>query len=793
MNKIYLVFYVCMLITIQNSIAQSEYTQTLRGRIIDKDSYTPLVGATIILLDSAVTRGTIADEDGYFTLNGVPVGRCGISVSFVGYKPQVINNLILKSGKELIINIELEENIEEMEEIVVRAFTGKENPLNDMAVISARSFSVEETEKYAGSWGDPSRMAANFAGVFIAGDQRNDIIIRGNSPTGLIWQLEGIPIPSPNHFDALGATGGPVSILNNNLLGRSDFLTSAFPAEYGNGISGVFDIKMRNGNNQKHEFTGQISFAGFELDAEGPISKKTKASYLISARYSMLDLISEFLWIEFVPRYKDLSFKLNFPNKKGNFSVFGFGGLSKIEMVEEDSLGTTEQIKREIQGVSGSTTVLLGAKNIYFINDNFRLINSLAISTRRPGYVADSLVNGDITQRIFKNEDTENRVLVSSKIIGKINSKNSLSAGVNIENCHIKTYIQDSEYFIEEDSMVLYDSYEEENGNLNLLQSYLQWKHKFSNSLTLNTGLHYQHFLFNNSISLEPRVGLKYRVVKNQAISIGYGLHSQLQPLFYYFIRTRIFDPNSTDYSYIETNHDLDYTKSHQVVLGYDWSVTPNFRLKVETYYQQLFNVPVEENKSHRSLINEGADFYLSRIDSLVNKGKGKNYGVEFTVEKFLSKNYYFLITTSIFDSKYEGSDNKERNTVYNGNYVINALTGYEHSINNRSSLQFNVKFVTAGGRRIIPLNVEQTLEKEENVYNYGRAYEPQIPAYFRLDGRISYLRHSKKITQEWAIDLTNITDHLNEFGRSYSTSKGKIITNYQQRFLPVGLYRINF
>ncbi len=793
MNRIYSVCCICLHMAVNNSVTATDYTQTIRGRIIDRDSYMPLVGATVVLLDSTVMKGTITDKDGYFNLEGIPVGRCGISVSYIGYKPQIINNLILKSGKELIINIELEENIEEMEEVVIRAFSGKENPVNDMAVISARSFTIEETEKYAGSWGDPSRMAANFAGVFSAGDQRNDIIIRGNSPIGLIWQFEGIPIPSPNHFDALGATGGPVSILNNNLLSRSDFFTSAFPAEYGNGTSGVFDIRMRNGNNGKHEFTGQMGFAGFEVGAEGPISRKTKASYLVSARYSMLDLVSEFLWIKDVPRYKDLSFKLNFPNKKGNISVFGLGGFSKIIMTEEDSVNSTEGISREIQGVSGSGTGVAGAKHTYFINDNIRLVNTLAISTRRPYYIADSIVNDNETLRLMKNDDAENRLIISSKISGKLNTKNSFSAGICFENCMISTYFQESEYFIEEDSMVSYDPYKEENKNLNLFQSHLQWKHRFNNYLTMNTGLHYQHFLFNNSISVEPRIGIKYQFIKNQSVSVGYGLHSQLQPLFYYFVKTRIFAPNSSDYSYIETNHDLGFTKSNQFVLSYDWSITSNFRLKMETYYQLLFDVPVEEKESYVSLINEGAGFYLARIDSLVNRGTGKNYGIEFTLEKFLNRNYYFLITTSLFNSRYRGSDNIERNTVYNGNYVVNALAGYEYIINNRSSLQFNIKLVTAGGRRIIPLDEARSMEKKESVYIYERAYEPQVPSYFRLDGRISYLRHSKRITQEWAVDLTNITDQKNEYERFYNSMTGRITTMYQQEFLILGFYRINF
>lgn len=254
--------------------SQQTITQTVRGTVIDMQTLTPLPGANVILLNSDPIIGVSADENGRFRLENIPVGRIGIRVTFLGYKDVFMTSLDLLAGKELVLKIEMEEVAIMSEEVVITANSEKDNPINDMASVSARSFTVEETERFAGSRNDVSRMASNYAGVRGTDDSRNDIIIRGNSPSGLLWRLEGVDIPNPNHYGSTESTGGPVSILNNNQLANSDFMTGAFPAEYGNAISGVFDLKMRNGNDEKHEFLGQIGFNGFEFGAEGPISRE---------------------------------------------------------------------------------------------------------------------------------------------------------------------------------------------------------------------------------------------------------------------------------------------------------------------------------------------------------------------------------------------------------------------------------------------------------------------------------------------------------------------------------------
>lgn len=303
----------------------SQTTQNIRGTVADIDSKAPLIGANVLVVGSDPMLGASTDVNGNFSIKNVPIGRHTLQISYIGYNCKTLSNIELSSGKELILNITLQQTVE-MKEVTVTAEKEKEKFINKMATVSARTLSVEESMRYAGTLNDVARMAQNFAGVQGANDSRNDIIIRGNSPTGVLYRMEDIDIPNPNHFALNGTTGGPISIINNNALDNSDFMTGAFPAEYGNALAGVFDLKLRNGNNQNHEFLGQIGFNGAEFMAEGPINKEKFSSYLVSYRYSTLKVF-QLMGVNFgtgttVPDYQDAVFKINLPNKKGQ-TTFG--------------------------------------------------------------------------------------------------------------------------------------------------------------------------------------------------------------------------------------------------------------------------------------------------------------------------------------------------------------------------------------------------------------------------------------------------------------------------------------
>lgn len=775
--------------------ALSQPTQNIWGKVVDQESQKPLPYATVMILEAGPITGVTTGEDGTFIIEDVPVGRYNVLVSYTGYESFIMKEVLCESGKQGFLDIGLKESVIELGEVSI-ANVNKDETVNAMAGVSARSFTVEETEKYAGSWGDPARMASNYAGVFTNSDIYNFIVIRGNSPNGLIWRMEGIPIPNPNHFDFPGLTGGPISMINNNVLAQSDFLSGAFPSEYSNGISGVFDLRMRNGNSKKHEFVAQVGLLALEFGAEGPFSKMSNASFVINYRHSTLGLVKDLLWVEEKPNYQDLSFKLNFPLKKGNFSVFGLAGTSNIAGSEEDTASAGWDVALGRGERTGSKTGVIGLNYVHFFSDRTRLVSNLSLSLSNSWERLDSLVDGKYTKLLGDDKFKQDRWLVSSKLIRKFNAKNIATVGVKLED-HFVEYYEHYESIIysspEVDSVVLLPPWVSSEDNLFVLQGFAEWKHRFSNNLTLYGGVNFQYFFMNQSYALEPRANLKWRFRKNQSLSIGYGLHSQLQPFFYYLVKTPLSDDLWDRDDFVQTNRELEFTKSHQLALGYDYSISQNLRLKAEVYYQSLFNVPVETKESSLSLINGGAGDEFRYMDSLVNNGTGRNTGVEITLEKFLSNRYYFLITASVLDSRYEGSDGITRNTRFNIHYNFNALIGYEYPISERSSLNFNIRAVTAGGRRVIPLDEEQTIEQGENVYILEESFELQLAPYARLDTRVGYKLNGKKASHEIAVDLTNITNRPNEYSQAYNSTTNQIEMQYQQGFFVIAYYRIRF
>ena len=764
-----------------------ELTQTLRGRVIDAFTDLPLPGATIVILDSNPLRGTATDLDGNFRLDKIPVGRLSIEASMMGYKSVTMHNLLVQSGRELVVEIKLQEQVFALEDVVIKPDFRKDRAINEMAIVSARSFTVDETERYAGSLGDPSRMATNFAGVSSVSDQRNDIIIRGNSPLGLLWRLEGVEIPNPNHFGSLGSTGGPISMLNNNLLANSDFYTAAFPSEYGNALAGAFDLRMRNGNSQKHEFLGQVGFNGFELGAEGPFSNRKRSSYLANFRYSTLEVLQKagmsFGTGAAIPQYKDLSFKLNFPLKKGRLSVFGLGGDNSIAML--DSQGDDAQY-----GFSGTDLYynnrmgVIGFNHVHFLEKESRITSNFSI-TGIQGTVDIYDLSSESIQQTIRENLWEVKYSLSSKYVKRFNARNFISTGIVADLFEVN--YQGDAYNENKDQ---YFHYLRSMGNTSSLRLFADWQHRFSDELSLNTGLHASWLFLNDSYAAEPRVGLKWEFTPGRSLNLGAGIHSQTQMKGVYFSQ-RLTDTLALHYE--KTNENLDLSKSLHLVAGYDHLLGEGHRLKAEVYYQKLYNIPVAWRRPEFSLLSQGGAFSFWLFDNMENKGIGENKGIELTLEKFLQEGFYYLITASVYDAGYRGYDGVWRNSAFNNNFVVNALTGYEWKLGRSSLLSVDLKMVYAGGNRFLEIDEERSLADNAARYKWDEAYSKRYPDYFRLNGRITWRLNRSNINHEWALDLQNMTNQKNIFTQTWNSQKQVISTAYQMSFMPMMTYRVYF
>lgn len=765
----------------------ASFTQTIKGVVLDEQSGNVLAGITVSIENKTV----VTDGKGIFVLEKISIGRQNIKASAVGYEETIIANVEVTSSKETVLEIKLKEKVQKMDEVVLKTGKSKTKALNETAVVSARQLSTDEAFKYAGTRNDPSRMAQNFAGVSGTNDGRNDIIIRGNSPAGVLWRMDGIDIPNPNHFSTLGSTGGPVSILNINTLKNSDFITSAFPSQYGNAIAGVFDLRLRNGNADKNEFTGQMGFNGFEFGAEGPLSKSNKSSYLVDYRYSMVAALQK-LGLKFgtgsaTPYYQDATFKINLPTSKaGTFSIFGLGGESHIHFLPEsqgkDNLYSSNdgtQRDRNFKSLTG----VVGLSHLYFYNSNTSAKTTFAVSGFSSKYDEAIVETGKENKPAFYRKNDIVKYSISHTFNKKINAKNQFTAGLIADANKIKLH---QDYIKDGDSVL--SNLLDVNETAVLLKGFANFSHRFTGNLSTNIGLYAQDFTVNNSISIEPRWNIKYQFKQNQSLSFGAGLHSQTQPMEVYFYQSR------NNLGQIElTNKELDFVKSIHSALGYDVSFTKYFRLKAELYGQYIYNAAVEKTPSSFSMLNTGSDFGFPDKTNLVNNGKGCNYGIELTAERFLHKGFYYLLTLSLFESKYKGSDNVWRSTAFNSNYVTNVLAGKEWKLNEKTTFGIDTKLTVTGGQRYKPFDIAASKTAGYIIYKDNEAYSLQNDTYLRWDLKFSYTRNLRKVTQKWYIDLQNLTNRENIYIRTLNPKTGVESQINQMGLFPNINYQITF
>lgn len=767
--------------------------QVIRGKVVDKLTQMALPGATVVLQNSEPLLATSTGSNGAFRISNVPLGRQAVLVTYVGYHPVRVNNLLVNAAREVVLHIELEEKAEVTGEVTVYGNQRKGRALNQMAGVSARAVTVEEAGRYAGSREDIARMAMNFAGVSGANDQRNDIIIRGNTPSGILWRLEDVDIPNPNHFAAAGTTGGPVGMLNNNTLRNSDFFTGAFPAEYGNALSGVFDLNMREGNNQKYEFLGQIGFNGFELGAEGPFKPESRSSFLANYRYSTLQVF-DLLGISFgtsgIPKYQDLNTKLNFPMNKGKMSWFALGGKSSISMVDNDDNSADLYTSEGMSLTSGSELIATGLNYSHFHNENTYSNYILSYVFQNTFTTLDQLSINMVPEFRYREDNVEERISLKVIFNKKFNRKLSKRTGITINRYShtLNTRQMESDDNRWEDMLNNRKSFIE---GPTLFNAYSQIVYKFSDNFEIKPGISMMHFNLNKSFSLEPRLSASLNIGRNASINAGYGKHARLQSMVTYYLET-LNENNQV----VLDNKSLDFTKTHHWVLGVDALLSRQLRFRAESYYQYLYDVPVEKEPSSFSLVNSGSGWGLNTRSSMINAGEAWNYGLEFTLEKFYHKQYYFLTTLSLFESKYRASDGKIRNSAFNGKFVFNALAGKEFQLNESGTFVIDAKVTWAGGKRYTPIDIEESKRSTDafgTAYHDDLAWSLQFPDYIKADIKLGYRKDGKKVSQLWEFYIENVTNHKNPINQLYSKNKDEVETIYQLGFFPLFNYRIYF
>jgi len=732
--------------------------QNIRGRLLDKHTQQPISFADIYL--SPANLIAQSDSIGNFSFFKLPLNSYQLRIRALGYQELSLPKIELIAGKESYVAIELEENPIFLQEASVQAEKPKDLAKNEFALVSTRQFSLLEAQRYAGGFQDPARMALNFAGVTNAGsDQNNEIIIRGNSPKGLLWRMEGIEIPNPNHFgDGQGSTSGIISMINSTSLANSDFMSGAFPAEYGNASSGVFDLSLRRGNNLQREWMATLSVVGLDVASEGPIGQNG-GSYRLGFRYSTLEILLKSGLVNinsgnFKPAYRDLNYLIELPTKKsGSFTLWGIAGANNTE----DLKTTTNDYTNSYLAVGGISHKLPLKRG------HWKTV--LAYTTE-----STEIIHEDFNVKTREQTYQYPSWRLNTYYLHRFNSTTQLKIGIN--GSQLAYHLNENRNKI---------NYLNEDAETYYWQQFVQLNKKWTAQLSMTAGIHHYQFELNKAEGWEPRFALSWNTNSGGRFSLGMGLHSRLEPISVYFYKKYIGKIAEMPNQSIKPAVSL-----HQVI-SYDQRLGEKTRLKIEAYLQNISQAPVDSNRnSSFSLLN-----YSSGIPTQVleNVGKGENKGIELTLERFLSNDVYYLITASIFDTKYQAKKNVWYNTQFNNNYAANLLVGKDF----RQKISVNLRFLVRGGNRYTPINVAESIKRNTTVLTSSQMMEAQYPTFQRLDFSVAYKLNRKQHTWTFRADFQNILNTNNIIEERYDGNAKALSYRYALPLIPILSTRVDF
>ncbi len=750
-------------------------TQTIRGQVTYIASGSPIPGVNVILEGHEPLIGTTTDAEGYFRISGVPVGRHSVRFSSIGFETQMIRDVLVTSAREIVLDVTLRESVTEMDALVVTPEMSKEQPLNIMAVSSARLLSMEEASRYAGGFDDPARLASSFAGV--AGNLAdNAIVIRGNAPKGLLWRMEGVDIPTPSHFaNIVTMGGGGITALSSQMISDSDFYTGAFPAEFGNALSGVFDLNIRNGNIQQHEHTAKIGAIGIDVASEGPVSSTWNASYLVNYRFSTFSLIAPLLPEDAGDiRYQNLSFKFNFPTSStGTFSVWGLGASDRSGQSADETPANWVYNQDREDADSPTRFGATGLRHRVLLGDKANLISTIAVSGNGLRWEIDRYSDDGLLLYPREYVRNESGKLTAKTVLNfNFGPRHTNRSGITVNRLG---YTQNIRYSDNPDTPL--QTIADESGHSYLYQGFSQSRFDFGH-IVLIGGVYFQHFELTGTSSAEPRIGIQFRQGQN-LYSLSYGRHSQVEPLSIYFSHP--------------DNRQLELAKADHFVAGFSRMMNPDFQLKVEAYYQYLSNVPVINNTSF-SVLNLELDWFIN--DPLRNSGAGRNYGLELTLERYLSQGWHGLVTGSLFQSEYKGGDGIWRDTRFNRGYTLVLLGGKEWEFRRENKVRFlsvNGRINFMGGKRISPVDEQRSHTEREVFYDESRAFSKREPTVLYSDVTVELRTNRRNISTVWSLQIINLSGYEEFYEYRYNLRDDTIDEEREMILIPNISYKIEF
>ena len=783
--------------------AVSMQAETLRGTVKDAITGEPLIGATVKIVELE-NAAAIADIDGKYQINLAKGGRYTIEANYVGYEPSVTKEILISGAKEVVLDITLRENSTELKEVVVRPRVNKEATVNPTVLTGGVMLSMEEASRFAGGYNDPARLVMSFAGVSGEADG-SGLSIHGNAPERMQYRIEGVEVFTPNHFNDLWNAGyGLVSALNSNVIGNSDFFTSTFNANYNNALSGVFDVKMRPGNNTKYENILQIGTVSEELTLEGPISRKHNSSYIVNYRYGFTSLVDKLGLIDTDGShmsFQDFSWKLNFPTKRaGTFSVFGLGFFDtnwdermKIKDTHSayDASDSDSKLAQLLAGVSHK--ILLGNKwtwrstfaynmqhlkaDEYYYglkrDENDVLIYPLEYEEPEKKYL------------FSKQKTNEDRIIFNTELSKQVNDKWLTQFGGEYSHRFFNlVYRSADRLYAPVETMKDITNMKDDTG---LASVFWQNLYKFNDHLSATAGISANYFLYSKKYSVEPRVSMKWDPNEKNSFALGYGLHSMVEKLDAYFYRD---DDGKL------VNKDLGLTKAHHFQATYMYKFNSNLTLRANAYYQYGFNTPVGIDGSTYCVTNRYFNF---TDEPLVNKGNTRNYGADITLEHYMSHGFFGQTNISLYRSQYRGVDKVWRNQMYDRRFMFKILGGKEWIIG-KNVLNVSAKYSIQGGLRYTPIDVDQMnanidagIVNDEPIYKDNEAFTKHFKPTGIVDLTVSYKINKKRVSHTIAFEGLNILGTDTPMFQRFDLGTRQVRIDKGGISLPNIFYRLDF
>ena len=798
-------------------LAQHSGRGRISGYVKSQGSERPLVGVLVEILNMQPRQAALTDSLGFFAFEELPTGRYRLLISLEGYEQELIPDVISAAGQlaslEILMSRQAVLNLSTKLDSLgsKKILSSRDRPYNLFSALATRPFTPEEVLRYAGARFDPALLVTNFAGVTSYDDARNDIVIRGNSPSLLLWQIEELPIENPNHVTSIGTAGGALPILSMYTIGRADFSKGLLSAQYGNALSGVFDLSLREGNRNRLGAMAMLGLQRVEGLLEGPI--KGGGSFLIGARGSGLSQLQSGL-IPTDPLHQDLSFKIKLGDKRwGSLEFFGLGGRSLVSIpYTEDNI--VDKIRYQIfefEDFEHSNQMgLIGSKYSLKLGQNslFRQVIGLSYHGNRSVWELNDLSDSNNIQ-ILPSYFIQNRRLAylsHSYVQGKaVGDRLDWRLGLMFKGNQLNL----SEYWGEgEEPDTDFQGF---HFSTNL---YAQVRWALNTKFFLFAGISGMYNSFNGEINADPNLSLQWNLAPGHSLSLGAGLNHRMPN-----IQNLYFNP-VVGYDSVGTPL-LDYQgrrlgnqRSLKMDLEYNWAINQSWRLKTQAYWQEIDRAFVEDatwGNPIFSMLNNENTFFAFYYEALQNRGRGRNRGLELSVEHFFTKGFYGLFSATVFESLYTGGDGQWRPTVFDNRYILNLLMGKEWNFGKqRQHVAFaDLRLATRGGRPYRPIDAEATYQEGfqngylEPVYDDEKAFLVRTPAFYQVDVKLGVRLNSskRKLTQTIRLDLFNVFNIRNVFTYQYSAvfnpfgqpEPGNVLPIYQRGFIPDLTYMIQF